>query len=182
VDDGILIQQIAQGDSQAFGQLVDRYQQRLVRFAARLLGDPDAAQDIAQETFLRLWRSRARCPVESDLNAYLLRIARNLCLDRFRAQRKTEVLDETTGLTTETECGPAASAQSRALAELVRHAVQALPEPQRVVFILSHYEALSYHEIAQVVGCPIGTVASRKYQAVETLRRRLKPWIDGDAM
>jgi RNA polymerase sigma-70 factor (ECF subfamily) len=50
-----------------------------------------------------------------------------------------------------------------------------------VVFVLSHYEEMSYREIAQVVGCPIGTVASRKFQAVETLRRRLKPWIEGDA-
>ena len=179
MDEEILLQQVAEGDTQAFGKLVERYQHRLVRFATRLLGDAEEAQDIAQETFLRIWRSR--CPVQGALDAYLFRIARNLCLDHFRAHRKTEVLDEATELPLSPEGNPAASVQSSALAELVRRSVQALPEPQRVVFILSHYEQMSYREIALVVGCPIGTVASRKFQAVETLRRRLKPWIEGDA-
>lgn len=179
MDEEILIQQIAEGDTQAFGKLVERYQHRLVRFAARMLGDAEGAEDIAQETFLRLWRSR--CLVQGNLNSYLFRIARNLCMDSFRSHHKTEILDETTELPPSPEGSLAASVQSRALAELVRHSVQALPESQRVVFVLSHYEQMSYREIAQVVGCPVGTVASRKFQAVETLRRRLKPWIEGDA-
>lgn len=179
MDDEILIQQIAEGDTQEFGKLVERYQHRLVRFAARMLGDAEEAQDIVQETFLRVWRSRR--PVQGDPVAYLFRITRNLCLDHFRSQHRTEVLDDSTELPPSTESSPAASAQSQALVELVRASVQALPEPQRVVFVLSHYEEMSYREIAEVIGCPIGTVASRKFQAVETLRRRLKPWIEGDA-
>ncbi len=178
MDEEILIQQIAEGNTQAFGKLVVRYQHRLVRFATRMLGDADEAQDIAQETFLRLWRSR--CPVQGDLTAYLFRIARNFCLDHFRTHHPTETLDETTERPTSPEGSPAASLQSQALAEMVRSGVQALPEAQRVIFVLSHYEEMSYREIAHVVGCPIGTVASRKFQAVETLRRRLKPWIEGD--
>jgi RNA polymerase sigma-70 factor (ECF subfamily) len=179
VDEEILIQRIAGGDTRAFGKLVGHYQQRLVRFAVRMLDDAEGAQDIAQETFLRLWRSR--CQVQGDLNSYLFRIARNLCLDYFRSHHRTEILDETTELPSSSEGSLAASVQSTAMAELVRHSVQALPEPQRVVFVLSHYEEMSYREIALVLDCPIGTVASRKYQAVETLRRRLKPWIEGDA-
>jgi RNA polymerase sigma-70 factor (ECF subfamily) len=179
LDEEILIQQIAQRDARAFGKLVERYQRRIVRFAERMLGDPDAAQDIAQETFLRLWRSR--CPVQSDLSAYLLRIARNLCLDHFRAHHPTDALDEATEMVLVSEVGVAATVQSRALADVVLRSVQALPEAQRVVFILSHYEQMSYQEIAEVVGCPVGTVASRKYQAVEALRRRLKPWVEGEA-
>ena len=181
MSDEILIQKIAKGDAQAFGKLVERYQHRLVRFAERMLGDADTAQDIAQETFLRLWRVRSRCPAPADLNCYLLQIARNLCLDSLRSHHPAEILDERTESLPTSEEGIAASVQAKTLAELVRCSVRALPEPQRVVFILSHYEELSYREIAAVVGCPIGTVASRKFQAVETLRRRLKPWIEGDA-
>lgn len=180
MDEDILIQSIAEGDTRAFGKLVERHQRRLVRFAERMLGDADAAQDIAQETFLRLWHARSRCPAQSDLSFYLLRIARNLCLDYFRSHHITEILDETTELLPTAQGGLTVLIESRVLAELVRLSVQTLPEPQRVVFVLSHYEEMSYREIAQVVGCPVGTVASRKYQAVETLRRRLKPWIEGD--
>jgi RNA polymerase sigma-70 factor (ECF subfamily) len=175
------MQQIAEGDAQAFGKLVARYQRRLIRFAERMLGESDAAQDIAQETFLRLWRARSRCPVSGDLDVYLLRIARNLCLDYLRAHHPTESLDEKAPALPAAEDGLAASVQSRVLAEAVRQVVLALPEPQRVVFILSHYEERSYKEIAEIIGCPVGTVASRKYQAVETLRRRLKPWMEGEA-
>ena len=178
VDEGILIQNIAGGDTQAFGKLAERHQRRLVRFAERMLGDADAAQDIAQETFLRLWHVRSRCPAQSDLSFYLLRIARNLCLDYFRSHHITASLDETTDPAPTAQCGLTALIEFRALAESVRLSAQTLPEPQRVVFVLSHYEEMSYREIAQAVGCPVGTVASRKYQAVETLRRRLKPWIE----
>ena len=177
----ILIQQIAEGDTTAFGKLVERYQRRLVRFAERMLGDAEGAQDIAQETFLRLWHARARCPATNDLNAYLFRIARNLCLDYLRSQRATEMLDESVAVSATGEGELIAEIQVKSLEERVRCCVQALPEPQRVVFVLSHYEELSYREIAEIIECPIGTVASRKFQAVETLRRRLKPWIEGDA-
>ncbi len=181
MSDDILLQQIAEGDTQAFGKLVVRYQRRLVRFAERMLGEADTAQDVAQETFLRLWRVRSRGPVQGSLDCYLLRIARNLCLDYLRARHATESLDAKAELLPTTGGGLTNSVQAKALAEAVRRGVQALPEPQRAIFILSHYEELSYKEIAEIVGCPVGTVASRKYQAVETLRRRLKPWIEGEA-
>ena len=73
---------------------------------------------------------------------------------------------------------PADVAQAHGLADAVRLAVLSLPEPQRAIFLLSHYEGLSYAEIAEALDCPLGTVASRKHQATETLRRRLSPWRD----
>ncbi len=165
----------AGGDTQAFGVLVRIYQQRLVRFAARLLGDSDLAQDAAQEAFLRLWRGRASYEPRGCLGAYLFRTVRNVCLDYARASRPAEALGE--GAEAETS-DPAALAEARSLADAVRLAVQALPEPQRVVFVLSQYEELSYAEIAAILDCPLGTVASRKHQAAETLRRKLFSWKD----
>lgn len=172
-DDDALMRRAANGDAQAFGLLVQAYQGRLVRFAGRLLGDSDAAQDAAQEAFLRLWRLRTRYQPRGCLQAYLLRTVRSVCLDLARATRPWEPLEEGTSSDAP---DPAALAQGHGLADAVRHAVLSLPEPQRAVFLLSHYEGLSYAEIADALDCPVGTVASRKHQATETLRRRLAAW------
>jgi len=160
-------------DTQAFGVLVRAYQARLVRFAARLLGDSDLAQDAAQEAFLRLWRVRGSYVPRGCLQAYLFRTVRSVCLDYARTAKPAEALPEGADVSAP---DPARLAEARSLADAVQQAVQSLPEPQRVVFVLSHYEDLSYAEIAGVLECPIGTVASRKHQATETLRRKLFSW------
>jgi len=175
INEDALMRRAAGGDTQAFGVIVQAHQSHLVRFATRLLGDSDAAQDAAQEAFLRLWRLRASYRSRGCLQAYLLRTVRSVCLDYARASRPWEPLEEgTSGAASD----PADLAQSRSLNDAVRLAVQSLPEPQRVVFVLSQYEGLSYAEIADVLDCPLGTVASRKHQAAETLRRKLHSWRD----
>lgn len=175
MDDDALMRQAANGDAQAFGQIVQAYQSRLVRFAARLLGDSEAAQDAAQEAFLRLWRLRHRYEPRGCLQAYLLRTVRSVCLDHARTSRPWEAWGEGADMAVP---DPAALAQGRGLADAVARAVLSLPEPQRAVFLLSHYEGLSYAEIAEALDCPVGTVASRKHQATETLRHKLSSWKD----
>ncbi len=175
MDDDALMRRAADGDAQAFGSIVSAHQGRLMRFAARLLGDSDAAQDAAQEAFLRLWRLRTRYQPRGCLQAYLFRTVRSVCLDYARAARLWEALEE--GVDGDAP-DPATLAQEHGLADAVRRAVLSLPEPQRAVFLLSHYEGLSYAEIADALDCPVGTVASRKHQATETLRRRLASWKD----
>ncbi len=128
-----------------------------------------------QEAFLRLWRLRASYEPRGCLQAYLFRVVRSVCLDYARAARPVEALDEDAALHAP---DPAALAEAQSLADAVRRAVQSLPEVQRAVFILSQYEQLSYAEIADALDCPVGTVASRKHQAVEALRRKLLPWKD----
>ena len=175
MDEDALMRRVADGDTQAFGHVVRAHQARLMRFATRLLGDPEAAQDAVQEAFLRLWRLRTAYQTRGCLQAYLLRAVRTICLDYARAARPWESLSETEG-----DDGPAPSAQAEAhgLADAVARAVASLPEGQRAVFVLSQYEGLTYAEIADVLECPIGTVASRKHQATETLRRKLSAWKD----
>ena len=175
MDDDGLMQRAAGGDTQAFGLIVYAYQSRLVRFAIRLSGDSDLAQDAVQEAFLRLWRVRVAYQPRGCLQAYLFRVVRSVCLDQARSRRLWEVLDENGAAEAS---GPETLAVGKGLAEAVQIAVQALPEAQRTVFILSQYEALTYAEIAEVLDCPLGTVASRKHQATETLRRKLQLWKD----
>lgn len=175
MDDDGLMRRAAGGDTAAFGVLVRAYQARLLRFAGRLTGDADLAQDAVQEAWLRLWRGRATYKPRGCLGAYLFRTVRSVCLDYARASRPTEALDENAEADAPS---PAALAEARSLAEAVRQAVLSLPEAQRAVFVLSQYEQLTYAEIAGVLDCPPGTVASRKHQAMETLRRRLFSWKD----
>ncbi len=177
-NDAELLSRAAEGDRLAFGLLVRRYQGMVIRFATRLLNeDRSTAEDIGQEAFLRLYRSSPTRTVQGTIRAYLLTITRNLCRDYQRRQRETaplavladHVAPELTGEETMLRA-------ERALA--VRQAIAALPEEQRTVLILAHYEGLPYHEIAEVVGCPPGTVASRKHHAIASLRRSLGAYLE----
>ena len=182
MDDDGLMRQVANGDRLAFGQIVRSHQLSLTRFARRILdeGNADEANDAVQEAFLRLWAARAAYQPEGCLRSYLYRIVRNVCLDHGRRTRFLASVN-TALEPTARACGTVeASYESQALAEAVRDAVQELPEPQRIVFVLSQYEQLGYKQIAEIIACPLGTVASRKRLAVETLRRKLAAWMDGN--
>ena len=173
MDDDALMRKAKDGDTEAFGLLVKTHQRRIMGFATRLLGDAEAAEDAAQETFLRLWRLRARYRPQGCLEHLLLRIVRNICVDYARLARPAApLLDEHRA----PEPSPEATAQAHGMAEAVAQAVQALPEEQRAVFVLSQYEGLCYRQIAEILECSEGTVASRKHLAVQSLRRRLRPW------
>ena len=177
-EDDALMRRAAGGDTCAFSRLVAAHQQRVLRFTAGMLGgNADAAEDVTQETFLRLWRTRSTYRPEGKLVTLLLRITTNLCRDTHRSRVSTESLDTCFQLPSG-DASPANQVSAGCLEEAVRDAVSQLPEGQRAVFILSHYEQLSYQEIADALGCPIGTVASRKHGAVVALRMRLRPWLE----
>jgi len=166
----------AQQDSTtAFSILVRRHQARIQSYAARMLGgDMDAAADIAQEVFVRLWSGRSRYNAQGKLLSYLLHIAHNLCVSDLRsmARRSMIALDDS--------YDQPGYPQRSERAEAVRDAVTALPEELRSVFVLSEYEGFSYAEIAEIMEIPAGTVASRKNRAVYQLRSTLRPWLSGE--
>ena len=177
-EDDRLMARAAAGDTGAFGCIVRRHQARLLGFARRFLPHEPAvaADDVVQEAFVRLWHERERYEPRGRLVFLLLQILRNLCRDRARASASfpsalsdepadTDIFDDL---------------RARALAEAVQQAVAELHEEQRAVFVLSYYEGLRYQEIADLLDCPLGTVASRKHQAVRTLRRRLAGWLDNE--
>ena len=180
--DDALMRQAAQNNAEAFGVLVRAHEMRVSRFALRLLGgDYNAAQDITQETFLRVWRGRQTYVPFGSFSTYLLRIAHRLCLDALRQSRARALpLDIWADAESISTPAIAPSAEQIAceigLADAVKAAVAALPETQRTVFILSHYEGVGYQEIARILECPMGTVASRKHHAVQNLRRLLADW------
>lgn len=175
MDDDRLMNLVTRDDAHAFGTLVERHDAALLRFAWRLLGNRAAAEDAVQDVWLRLWQTRSRYRGCGQLRAYLMRLVRNRCLDALRGARRDCAIADTMASSSD----PATDARATALADAVQCAIAGLPDAQRVVFVLSVDEGLTYRQIAEALKCPLGTVASRKYHAVETLRLRLSDWRDG---
>lgn len=173
-----IIRQVQQGDSQAFEALVLAHQKNVYNLALRMVGNPDDAFDMAQETFLRAYRNLGSFRGDSRFSVWLYRLTSNLCIDFLRKQkrRKTgsltyinedqEVLElEIPDLRQEPERLLEQAEQRRALAE----AMESLPEDYRQILTLRELNGLSYEEIAQVTALEAGTVKSRLFRA----RKRL---------
>lgn len=166
-----------QGDHQAFTQLAETYQDRIYSIALRFSGNSATAKDIAQEVFLKLLSQICSFRGEASFDSWLYRLVVNCCLDHQRRNwRWAPVLEDFV------ERFAARTAANRsALENLLRGeietqvgaAVAKLPAELRVVVILRYTEGLSYDAIAQIIGCPPGTVASRLNRAHKLLERRL---------
>lgn len=171
MDDMAMAAAIARGDSGAIRVLVDRESARLARQCTRILGDPDAAQDVTQETFLVACRSMTSFRGEGTLGAWLSRIAVRLAWRQRRYDRRFEPLGDRETL-------PAGSAWSlpegaRGL-DLIRSAVSTLPESQREVVMLHYFGELTLREIAAASGRPLGTIKSDLHRALTRLRVDLR--------
>lgn len=169
-----VIEACQRGDDDAFQSLFESHGDRVYSIAYRYSGDAAAAMDIAQETFLKLLSCIQQFRGESSFESWLYRLVVNNCLDYHRRQRRfltvaDQVLD--------TFRAPRESALSDLLREerqeRVQQIVAQLPEEQRIVVVLRYTEGLSYEEIADLLGCRKGTVASRLNRAHKSLERRL---------
>jgi RNA polymerase sigma-70 factor (ECF subfamily) len=188
--DAELMAEVAKGDRGAFGDLVERHHERVLNVAFRLSGDPEIARDVAQETFLGLLRAAHRYEPRAPFHSFLSSIVRNLVLETSRKQRRRrEEPLETAGegssapmarLAADESADPLESLHRLEVGERLKNALSALPVKLREVFVLSEMEGFSYQEIARICHCPIGTVASRKHDAVLRLRSILAPLRDGE--
>ena len=161
-----LMRRARAGDPDAFGALAARYRPRLERFARRLLRDPESARDAAQEALLRLWSKAHLYEPRGSFEAFLYTLATRVCLRAMTRERGHVSLE---GLPEPQSSGRGELELGRMIAE----ALAQLPDDQRLAFVLSEYEGLSYEEIAAVLQCPKGTVGSRKHAAVRALRQNL---------
>ena len=169
-DDDRLIERVAAGDRAAWGALVERHLAAVVGFAWYQLGDRAEAEDVAQETFVRLigkvddWR-----PGGPALRTWLYRVARNLCIDHRRAARTVplEDLPDRPGEAPDLERGVN-------LRRSVRWALDTLPERQRTALVLVHYQGLTNQEAARMLDTSVAAVESLLGRARRTLRRRLE--------
>lgn len=173
--DAELVTAALQGDRLAFGTLVCRYRSGVVNVVTRLTGDEQAAEEAAQEAFLRAWQRLASYKPQYSFRSWIYRIAVNAALDSLRREPHTTDIDAEpleNQLRSEV-VEPESAVIARERAERVRRAVLSLPEAARVVLVLREYESLSYQEIAAALNIPVGTVMSRLNYGRGQLRKLL---------
>ena len=170
------------GDAGAFESLVLRYQARIVNYASALVRDAGAAEDVAQETFVRAWRGLGRFRGESAFRTWLYRIAANVArthLDRRGRQARIadgSLDDETEPLQADDVASAAPDAETSLVTrEAIDRALAELPDELRLALVLRDVEGLDYKEIAGVTGAPMGTVESRIFRARRHMRTLLRP-------
>ncbi len=174
-DEQRIIRQAQAGDTAAFATLVEKYGQLVFNLALRTLHDPQEAEDIAQETFVRAWRALPRFRAEAQFSTWLYRITINLCYNRLphlRQEMATMDADETTGLLDARQTMESSLVMVELIAQL-QTAVTNLPDSYRLLITLRHVHDLSYQEIAEVTNLPLGSVKTGIFRARRLLRQAL---------
>jgi len=169
----------------AFERLLDRYERRVFAFFCRLMNDSDRAADYTQEIFLRLWKNRGRYSPSGRFSTYLFQIAKHYFLNEAQKQRsrlecKGALIPETEGQRCEGLEGQDGLQRllARELQGAISSSIARLPEALRMVYVLSEEHRMPYRDIAEILNCPLGTVSSRKCEAVKKLRQWLAPLKD----
>jgi len=186
--DQILVERVQQGDKQAFGLLVSKYQRKLVRLLSRLVRDPAEVEDVAQETFIKAYRALPGFRGESAFYTWLYRIGINAAKNYLAAKgRRTPTTaefdsEEAEGFDDGDQLrdnnSPERILMSKQIADTVNSAMDRLPEDLRNAISLREIDGMSYEEIAEIMDCPIGTVRSRIFRAREAIAEKLKPLLD----
>lgn len=183
--DVALMERTKGGDHEAFQQLVERHQAAVLGTVAKMLGNASEAEDIAQQVFIRLWKSAKRYKRKAKFTTFLFTITRNLVFNetRKKSRRHTFSLEEREENTHSEPAGdPSVSPINELLHEELRiavdKAIESLPEKQRLALILRRYENLSYEEIAEITELSVSAVKSQLFRARTTLRELLAQYLD----
>ncbi|HTV43232.1 MAG TPA: sigma-70 family RNA polymerase sigma factor [Candidatus Sulfotelmatobacter sp.] len=186
--DAALMLRVKRGDRAAFAELVDKYKQPVMNFIFRRLRDETEAEDLAQNVFLQVYKSRARYKQTAKFSTWIFTIAHNLALNelRRRSRHPAESLEETH---TEHEEQPPRQIEDKSqtaapdnvlhgeLAQKIEEALDELPENQRSAVLLCRQEDLSYEQIAKILRCSLSATKSLIHRGRETLKEKLKPYL-----
>lgn len=173
LDDAQLTEKILEGDSDAFKALYFRYGQALFGWLWQRTHHREAAEDLVQELFARIWRKRDRLDPKQSIRAYLYQAANHLAIDHLRKKvRENEKAEEAGNIDLATALDELGFERKEAISK----AIAALPRAQRTVFLLSRFEGLKYNEIATTLGLSVKTVETHMGRALKKLREMLKQW------
>ena len=182
-----LVQRAQRGDLRAFDLLVLKYQGRIAALVSRYVSDAGEVEDVTQEAFIKAYRALGKFRGDSAFYTWLYRIAANAAKNHLVAKGRRPGADATIedaegfdegGLLSES-ASPEALAMGGELAEVVESALNALPDELKAALMLREFDGLSYDDIADVLGCPVGTVRSRIFRAREAIDQRVKEQISG---
>ena len=178
-----LMRRCREGDMSAFELIVLRYKDAIFNFIYHFVSDYHRAQDISQETFLRVLRNVDRYKSRNSFKPWLYRIAANLCKNELRDRSRRRMLSlNDPDLDIESLIGdrytvpdtvPGEAYEKEEMRELVRNALESLPEDQRMAIVLREYQDLSYVEIAVALNCSLGAVKSKIHRARQNIRNML---------
>ena len=183
-EDVRLMQLVAGGDTTAFEQLIERHQSLVAGTVARMLGSNSDVEDIAQQVFIRVWKSAGRYVARAKFTTWLLKITRNLVFNEMRRAKRhphlpVQIEPDAEGmpLKDETTASPDATLLQTELQQAIENAIGLLPDTQRMALVLRRYEELSYDEIADVLELSVPAVKSLLFRARTELRERLKDYL-----
>src|SRR2546430_15062022 len=184
-EDVRLMRLVSRGDTNAFEKLIERHQALVAGTVARMLSSNSDVEDIAQQVFIRVWKSARRYVPRAKFTTWLLKITRNLVFNELRRTKRhahvplqSEPGAEDPPLKDETNPAPDASLLESELQQAIEEAIQRLPETQRMALVLRRYEQLSYEQIADVLGLSVPAVKSVLFRARTELRARLSKYFD----
>lgn len=183
-NDQRLIEAALGGQSQAFGQLVLRYQDRLFNTLVHVTGNAEDAQDVAQDAFVQAYLKLNTFQQTAGFYTWLYRIAFNLAISRHRRRRPTASVDqmrEQTGLEPTSDDAPSQPLEQRERVDQVQAALAQLSDEHRTILVLREIDGLDYQAIAETLDLEVGTVRSRLFRARMQLREQLKEVVEEDA-
>ena len=188
-DDDEIVRAVCAGDTEAFAELVDKYQAMAIKVAFSLLGNEQDACDAAQEAFISAYQALPRFRGGAKFSTWLYRIVANKCKDVYRKRTRTAgswLRISTTGSSDredhvieihDPQSGPAIKLYNREMAEALNKAISQLPLKQRMAFVLHHLHGMALNEVADVMQCRVGTVKSHVFRATAALKSSMQPWL-----
>jgi len=183
-DDVRLLRLIGRGDTNALEELIEKHQALVAGTVARMLGSNSDVEDIAQQVFIRVWKSARRYVPRAKFTTWLLKITRNLVFNELRRSKRhahvplqTEPGAEDSPLKDEAQAPPDSSLLEVELQQTIENAILQLPEAQRMALVLRRYEQLSYEQIAEVLDLSVPAVKSVLFRARTELRSRLSKYL-----
>lgn len=184
--DLVWMARIKQGDTEALRELIETHQHRVIGTVAKMLGDDSDAEDIAQQVFIRVWKSAVRYEPTAKFTTWLFKITRNLVFNEIRRRKRhpTRSLDaaedddrplQAPDLRTKT---PDDSLLNDEMQAAIQKAIDELPETQRMAVILRRYDDIPYEDIGEILGLSVPAVKSVLFRARTELREKLKRYLD----
>jgi RNA polymerase sigma-70 factor (family 1) len=173
------MQRIKEGDMDAFRLLVEAHQARVIGTISKMLGSDTEAEDLAQQVFIRVWKSAQRYTPKAKFTTWLFRITRNLVFNEMRRRKHfAEPTDDLSEPAERTAHEPDQALLEEELQSAIQAAINQLPESQRMAIILRRYEEMPYEEIARVMRTTVPAVKSILFRARAELRERLAKYLE----